>query len=320
MLWDIFKFFLKSFWCWFEFWGMNCDQICNFYLIYFGQVFVLIKLDGCVWLQFGQGVGGVIVGDIVKVSLQMCVLVLDVNFIFSILFVLIQFFLIDIVVFDIDVMVIVLCIVVIQEGYVLLVKGDLVYVCGDFGGLIDFCILCILCVLCDLLINEIFGYEVFYVGVVDFIWLVEECMCVDGKFEIVLVILQICQVKQEVGIGDCLVLVLVCDLECYVLYVFDKFLEGCIVVIYGDVLNVGQNQIVVLNCGKCDGVECGYVFVLWCDGEVVMDKIQEKVEVIKLFDECYGVFFVFDVYECVFYVFIILVKEFVKVGDCFMQF
>lgn len=93
---------------------------------------MFIKVDGWVCLVFGCSVGDV---GLVMVKFLFCVweLVIDLNVIMVILIWLIEFFLMDVVVFDIDELVCVLCIVVMFEGYVLVICGDIVYVCGDFS-------------------------------------------------------------------------------------------------------------------------------------------------------------------------------------------
>ena len=99
----------------------------------------------------------------------------------------------------------------------------------------------------------------------------------------------------------------------------DQPVAGQIAAVYGEALNAGQNQIVVLNRGKRDKLERGHVLALWRDGERTVDKTGERAELIKLPDERHGVLFVFEVYERVSYALIISVKDPVTVGDRFTQ-
>ncbi|MBV8037081.1 LysM peptidoglycan-binding domain-containing protein [Roseateles sp.] len=318
-LWDISKLFLKSPWRWPELWGMNREQIRNPHLIYPGQVLLLVKIDGRARLQLAQGVGGDTAGDTVKLRPQMRIAALDGNAITAIPLHLIQPFLTDAVVFETDQLATAPRVVATQEGHVLMGKGDLAYVRGEFGGATDFRVFRSARTLRDPTTQEILGYEAPYVGTAELIRMGEDRTAADGKAEIVPATVRIRQAKQEVGVGDRLAPAPQRNLEHYVPHSPDKAMAGQIAAIYGDALNAGQNQIVALNRGKRDGVERGHVLALWRDGAATMDKTQGRAQAIKLPDERHGVLFVFEVYERVAYALIISVKEPVKPGDRFTQ-
>lgn len=318
-LWEISKLFLASPWRWPELWGMNREQIRNPHLIYPGQVLLLVKTGGRAQLQLAQNVSGNAPGDAIKLRPQMRIAALDASPIAAIPLNLIQPFLTDAVVYETDQLATAPRIVATEEGHVLLGRGGLAYARGEFAGATDFRIFRTTRPLVDPATKEILGYEAPYVGTAELVRPGESRPAAGGKAEIIPATLRVKLAKQEVGIGDRLAPAPQRNLERYVPHAPDKALAGQIAAVYGDALNAGQNQIVALNRGKRDGVERGHVLALWRDGEPMLDKTQEKPQLIKLPDERHGVLFVFEVYERVSYALIIAVKEPVKPGDRFTQ-
>lgn len=318
-LWDISKLFLASPWRWPELWGMNREQVRNPHLIYPGQVLLLVKTDGRARLQLAQNVGGSAAGDAIKLRPQMRIAALDASPIAAIPLNLIQPFLTDAVVYETDQLATAPRIVATEEGHVLLGRGGLAYARGDFAGATDFRIFRTTRPLVDPATREILGYEAPYVGTAELVRPGENRPAAGGTSEIIPATLRVKLAKQEVGIGDRLAPAPQRNLERYVPHAPEKGLAGQIAAVYGDALNAGQNQIVALNRGKRDGVERGHVLALWRDGEPMLDKTQEKPQLIKLPDERHGVLFVFEVYERVSYALIISVKDPVKPGDRFTQ-
>lgn len=318
-LWDISQLFLKSPWRWPELWGMNRDQIRNPHLIYPGQVLVLVKADGRARLQLAQGVGGGASGDAVKLSPRMRIASLEASPITSIPLNLIQPFLTEAVVFDTDQLATAPRIVATQEGHVVLGQGGTAYARGDFGTSVDFRIFRNARALRDPATQEILGYEAPYVGTAELTRPGETRTSAEGKEEIVPATIKVNLARQEVGVGDRLAPTPPRNFDRYVPHPPEQPVAGQIAAVYGEALNAGQNQIVVLNRGKRDNIERGHVLALWRDGPRAVDKTEGKSEAIKLPDERHGVLFVFEVYERVSYALIISVQNPVTVGDRFTQ-
>lgn len=316
-LWDISQLFLKSPWRWPELWGMNRDQIRNPHLIYPGQVLMLVKSNGRARLEFAQGAGGS--SDTVKLSPRMRIASLDGSPIASIPLNLIQPFLTEAVVFDTNALAQAPRIVATQEGHVVLGQGDTAYARGDFGNTVDFRIFRTARELRDPTTREILGYEAPYVGTAELVRPGETRTAADGKQEIVPATLKIGVARQEVGVGDRLAPTPPRNFDRYVPHAPEQPVSGQIASVYGEALNAGQNQIVVLNRGKRDNIERGHVLALWRDGTRAVDKTGDKAQAIKLPDERHGVLFVFEVYERVSYALIISVKHPVTTGDRFTQ-
>jgi len=316
-LWDISKLFLKSPWRWPELWGMNREQISNPHLIYPGQVLVLVKIDGRAQLQLAQPVGQG--GSGIKLSPRVRSSAVDDSAIAAIPLNLIEPFLTDAVVFDSDELATAPRIVATPESRVLLTRGDLAYARGDFSQAIDYRVFRSTRPLVDPSTREILGYEAPYLGTAELTRAGEVRTLPDGKTEVVPATLTIKMVRQEIGIGDRLAPVPQRSFARYVPHAPAQPVEGQIVSLYGDGLNAGQNQIVVLNRGERDGMERGHVLALWQQGRRVLDRTSEKREELKLPDERHGVMFVFQVYARVSYALIISVKEPVKPGDRFSQ-
>jgi len=321
-LWDISKLFLKSPWRWPELWGMNREQIANPHLIYPGQMLVLVKVDGRAQLQLARpltGASDASLGEDGKLSPRIRVAPTDDSGIAAIPLNLIEPFLNDAVVFDSDELARAPRIVATPEGHVLLSRGDLAYVRGDFGQSSEFRVFRNTRPLVDPSTREILGYEAPYLGTADLIRADQSQQLPDGKTEIVPATVRIKTVRQEIGVGDRLSPTPPRSFSRYVPHAPASPISGQIISIYGDGLNAGQNQIVALNRGKNDGMERGHVLALWQQGRRVIDSTSEKREEMKLPDERHGVLFVFQVYARVSYALIISVKDPVRAGDKFTQ-
>ena len=125
--------------------------------------------------------------------------------------------------------------------------------------------------------------------------------------------------RKEVGVGDRLAPTPPRNFDRYVPHAPEQAVAGQIAGIYGDALNAGQNQIVVLNKGARDGVEAGHVMALWRDGAQARDTTQAGSPDIKLPDERHGLLFVFRTFDKMSYALILTVKQPVSKGDRFSQ-
>lgn len=93
--------------------------------------------------------------------------------------------------------------------------------------------------------------------------------------------------------------------------------SGRIMAIYGGnaVANATQNQVVVINRGKRDGMESGHVLAILKDGQQLKDRTDPGRALIKLPNERNGLLMVFRTYEKLSYGLILDVNDAVRVGD-----
>jgi hypothetical protein len=96
-----------------------------------------------------------------------------------------------------------------------------------------------------------------------------------------------------------------------------KPVSGRIVSIYGSntVVNASQNEVIVLNRGRRDGIESGHVLAILKDGRQLVDTTDPARPLIKLPNERNGLLMVFRVYEKLSYGLILDISEPVRVGD-----
>jgi nucleoid-associated protein YgaU len=94
-------------------------------------------------------------------------------------------------------------------------------------------------------------------------------------------------------------------------------INGRIVSIYGNsaVANATQNQVVVINRGRRDGLQSGHVLSILKDGEQLVDRTDPARSLIKLPSERNGLMMVFRTYEKLSYGLILEVNDAVRVGD-----
>ena len=92
--------------------------------------------------------------------------------------------------------------------------------------------------------------------------------------------------------------------------------DARIVSVYGSaVVNAAQNQVVVINRGRRDGVESGHVMAILKNGPRLIDKTDPARPEIKLPDERNGLLMVFRTFERLSYGLIMETTDGVKVGD-----
>ena len=78
-----------------------------------------------------------------------------------------------------------------------------------------------------------------------------------------------------------------------------------------------ENQVVVVNRGKLDGLERGHVMALLTDGQRLQDKTDSARTPIKLPNERKGLMMVFKTYDHLSYALVLQVSDGVRVGDRF---
>jgi hypothetical protein len=294
---------------------MNLAQIRNPHLIYPGQVLYLDKSNGRARLRMGQAP----TNGTTKLSPRVRVSELDNAGIPSIPFNLIEPFLNEAVIFETNELEKAPRIVATQEGRVLLGRGDTAYVRGTLGTQRDYRIFRKPKPLKDPTSGALLGYEAEFVGTAEYVRQGATRVDADGNSVVVPATFTVTSARQEANIGDRLALVPARELTNYAPHAPDGLMEGRIVSLYGDALTAGQNQIVVLNRGKAEGMERGHVLALWRDGATAVDTTDPARPTLKLPDERHGLLFVFRVFDHMSYALILSVQQPVKPGDRFTQ-
>ncbi len=325
-LWAISGMFLKSPWRWPELWGMNLQEIRNPHLIYPGQQLYLDKTSGRAVLRSRAGTGDS--GDTIKVSPRVRSTKLADAAIPTLPPNLIEPFLAEPVVIDETTLQTAPRIVAAQEGRVLLSRGDRAYARSQLDGDLStakeasdkYRVFRNAKPLKDPNDGQILGYEAQYVGSAELVRgeSVRGSKDKDGKetTEIVPATIDIVGSKEEMRIGDRLLPEPKREFVTYTPRAPEQKVEGGrIVSVYGSaVVNAAQNQVVVINRGKVDGMETGHVLAILSDGERVLDRTNGK-EQIKLPDERNGLLMVFRTFDRVSYALILQITNGVRVGD-----
>jgi hypothetical protein len=316
-LWDISKLFLKSPWRWPELWGMNLDQIRNPHLIYPGQVLVLEKSGGRARLTVAKSVGA---GAETTVRLSPRVRSSGLNEpLASVPLNLIEPFLNEAVVFETDELAGAPRIVATPEGSVLLSRGDRAYVRGDLGKQRDYRMFREARPMTDPTTGEVLGFEASFVGTAEYVLEGGTMAAANGNVDIVPATFIVTGVRKEAGVGDRLSPVPPRDFVSYVPHAPGAPISGQVVSIYGEGLSAGQNQIVLLNRGRDDGLDAGTVLALWTDGRTVVDRTSGDRAVLKLPDEREGRLFVFRSFKRMSYALILSTSNPIRRGDRFTQ-
>ena len=321
-LWGISKRYLKNPWRWPDLWGMNKEEVRNPHLIYPGNVLVFDMSSGQPRLRLeGDGPGGLAevakgtgVGSTVKLSPRVRSEQLSGTAVRSISASVINPFLNRPLIVAPDPFEHAPRIVATPENRVLVSDGDIAYVEGitkDSPPLWQ--VYRPSKPLIDPTTKEVLGFEVLYLAdaqVRDY-----------GGVSTV----KILRARQEVGVGDRLVLAPPSDILAYVPRAAKASQEGQVISAPDTVISeIGQQQIIVLNVGARNGVETGQVFALYRSGIVSTPRrlpsstsndphraeivtVQSEFDPKKvggpvtLPDERYGITFVFRVFEKVSY-------------------
>lgn len=315
-LWGIASLFLRTPWRWPELWGMNLEQIRNPHLIYPGQLLVLVKTDGTARLVMGRAVTDSLdEARTGRLRPRVRENALFDTAISAVPMHLIGPFLNEAAVFDTDQLAAAPRIVATQEGRVLLSRGETAFVRGDVSKHRSWQIFRQAKPLVDPDTRQILGYEGRHVGVAEVLELGDTSNA-DGEV-IRASVMDITQLREEAGVGDRLAPLQPISKEAFVPHAPLIPVDGRIVSIYGDSINVGQNQIVVLNQGERNGLERGHVLGLWRTGATRVDTTSPDRASMRLPDERVGLLFVFRVFERVSYALIVQSQDPVRAGDRF---
>ncbi|KAF3997210.1 LysM peptidoglycan-binding domain-containing protein [Glaciimonas immobilis] len=302
-LWGISAHFLKNAWCWPQVWGMNKEQIRNPHWIYPGQIVYFDRAAGRLRLGTPTGSGP---SGTIKLSPHVRVEGLGLEAISAIPAEQIAPFLSQPLIIEEDGLLNAPHIVAVQEGHINLGRDDLAFVRGDLKGGTSFQAFQTGKPLKDPVTGKVIAYEAIYVGSLK----LERA----GKTANEADTFRVGEAKEELGVGDRLVVLPLTQILNYVPHPPDHDVNARIVSVYGGVATAGQNQIVTVNQGADDNLEVGNVLELYRFGKTIPDPLDQK-KAVKLPDEHYGTLFIFRIFKHISYGLIMQVRDTVQVGD-----
>ncbi|MBI5279919.1 MAG: LysM peptidoglycan-binding domain-containing protein [Burkholderiales bacterium] len=336
-LWAISGMFLKSAWRWPELWGMNMQEIQNPHRIYPGQQLYLEKANGRARLRVGQAPGGQAAGvpgdaptDTVRVTPRVRYESMADQSIPTLQTHLIEPFLAEPMIVGEGELDRAPRLVATQDTRVLITRGDRAYARGRNGTpLVDpdprrvseFRVIRNATPLRDPVTRQVLGYEAKYLGKATLVRgeSVQAVRTASGGTEeaVVPATIDIIAAREEMRVGDRLIPEPPRTLTSYVPRAPAQAVEGSIVSVYGEaVAFAGQNQVVVLNRGRADGLETGHVLAILKDGKRLDDRSQAgERSSLKLPDERNGLLMVFRTFDKLSYALILEITDIVKAGD-----
>lgn len=327
-LWDISSLFLRSPWRWPELWGMNLEDIKNPHLIYPGQRLVLDKMNGLATLRADSAQGGADGIPTVRLSprtrsegLGSALTTLQSRAI--------EPFLAEPLIVEENELLSAARIVATQENRVMLSRGDRAYARGPSDApLLDdqgnktqrFRVFRNATAIKDSVTNEVLGYEAPFVGKAS-LFRGESTQETEGRdgvlsTSVVPATIDIMEAKEEMRVGDRILPEPAREFMSYTPHAPAVDINARIVSVYGSaVVNAAQNQVVVINRGRRDGLESGHVMAILKDGQRLIDRTDPKRGLIKLPDERNGLLMVFKTFEKLSYGLILDTTDGVKIGD-----
>lgn len=327
-LWGISGLYLKSAWRWPELWGMNMQALPNPHLIYPGQTLYLDKEGGYARLRT-TAPGGSGSSDTVRVSPSTRSDSLASTALPTLKPHLIEPFLVEPLVVDASVLQRAPRVIATVDDRVLMAGGDRAYVRGDAatpltmepGEPRQFRVFRDAVALKDPLTGEVLGYEAQYLGKAELARGESFEKSSDGKGGIrtdyVPATVDLTGAKEEIRAGDRLLPAPAREFVSYVPSVPRGDVEARVVSIYGSSSAgaAGQNQVVAINLGTRNGLQAGHVLRLLTKGDVIKDKTDPKLPMIKLPSESNGLAMVFRTFDRVSYALILEIRTGVRVGD-----
>lgn len=348
-LWAISKLYLRSPWRWPELWGMNLEEVRNPHLIYPGQTLYLDKRDGRARLTgtppgteaspaaateggapvaVSTGRDGASGIETVRLSPRVRseparspLTTLQTRDI--------EAFLAEPLIVEENELLTAPRIVAAGENRVIIGRGDRVYARGpssaplmdDQQKLKQYRVFRNARPLKDPDTGEVLGYEAEFLGKAALVRSEgsTELASADGKVSTALVpaTIDIVSAKSEMLVGDRMAPEPEREFLSFAPRAPSTAVTGRIVSIYGSsaVANASQNQVVVINRGKRDGIESGHVLAILKDGQRLTDKTDPTRPLIKLPNERNGLLMVFRTYEKLSYGLILDITDSVRVGD-----
>lgn len=323
-LWGISALFLRSPWRWPELWGMNLKDIRNPHLIYPGQQLQLMRGSSRALLRLGSANAG---QDLQTVRLSpqvrsqpLALSTLDTR--------VIEPFLTEPLIVEEGELNAAPRIVATTENRMLLTRGDRAYARSPADASLlesddnkrNLRVFRNPRALKDPASGEILGYEAQFLGKARLVRAEsrQELQGSDGKpsTAIVPATVDITSAREEMLVGDRLLPEAPRGYVNYVPRSPDTDINGRIVSIYGSaVANAAQNQVVVINRGRRDGLESGHVLAILKDGKVLPDKTDPNRPLLKLPDERNGLLMVFLTFDKLSYGLVLDITDGVKIGD-----
>ncbi|MES2535446.1 MAG: LysM peptidoglycan-binding domain-containing protein [Pseudomonadota bacterium] len=309
-LWGISGKFLQHPWCWPQVWGLNREQIRDPHWIYPGQIVYFDRVGGR--LRLGTPTGSNNNGGTSDARLVPRVRIerLNQDAIPAIPASAIEPFLSQPLIVEELELNDTPRIVAAQEGRVFLAKNDKAYVRGNLNGGTSFQAFRPGKPLRDPETRAIIGYEAAYLGTLK----LDRAATADNEAHRFIITTS----KEEMGVGDRLVMVPPTPIINYAPHEPEKAVHARIVSVYGGVTQAGQNSVVTVNRGKNDGLDVGSVLDIYRFGRIIPDRTDAK-NPIKLPDEKYGTLFIFRVFNNISYALVMQVTEAVQVGDVAMS-
>lgn len=333
-LWAISRMFLKSPWRWPELWGMNLDEIRNPHLIFPGQTLYLDTSSGRATLSTRRPGGGI---ETVKVSPRIRSESLNSSAVPPISLQAIEAFLTESLIVDEAMLARAPRIVATPENRVLLSRGDRAYARGAYSSgergspltLTDgqpngFRVFRNAVPLKDPTTGEVLGFEAQYLGKA-VLERSESAGAVapiggSGPAELVPATIDIIAAKEEMRVGDRLLPEPERDLSNYVPRAPSSAQAGQVVSIHGNAVTfAAQNQVVIINRGKNDGMERGHVLAILRDTNTLADRTDAARPTLRLPGERNGLMMVFQTFDRLSYALVLEIQDGVKVGDTFIN-
>lgn len=339
-LWGISGMYLRSPWRWPELWGMNLDEIRNPHLIFPGQTLYLDKSNGRARLSTTPPQAKDAVADapavapepggelpVVRLSPQIRVSGSKTP-LYAIRNRDIEPFLAEPLVLEVDELKFAPRIVATIEERMIIGRGDRVYARGPAENpVLDdqaqprrYRIFRSAKPLIDPETREVLGFEAEFLGKAVLVrgeGSTEVRSGNNSKDAAVPATIDITAAKNDIGLGDRLASEPERQFVNFVPHPPAGPVAGRVVSIYGSnsVVNASQNQVVVINRGKQDGMEAGTVLAILSDGRQVTDYTDSSRALLKLPSERNGLLMVFRIFDRVSYGLILNVNNPVKVGD-----
>jgi LysM repeat protein len=351
-LWAISKLFLQSPWRWPELWGMNMEEIRNPHLIYPGQSLVLDKTSGRAVLRNASAAGAPSPADTSETaSTAVPVAPRDAadsdasgiptvrlsprtryerfgGALSTLQTGAIEPFLTEPIIVEENELSSAARIVAAQENRVMLTRGDRAYARGPADApLMDdketikrYRIFSNATPLKDPDSGEVLGYEAQFVGKAALMRseMTEESASANGKIDSTRVpaTIDILEANDEILVGYRMLPEPERLFQNYLPHAPSGAVIGRIVSVYGRaVVNAAQNQVVVINRGRRDGIENGHVMAILKNGERLIDRTDATRTQIKLPNERNGLLMVFKIFEKLSYALILDITDGVRVGD-----
>lgn len=301
-LWGIAKRFLKNPLEWPHIWRMNREQIKNPHWIYPGQVIVIDRLNGTMYLE---GRGGD--GSTIRVEPEVRVETSE-RAIPSIPQDAIEPFLSQPLVVETEQMRSAPRIVGSKNDLVVLARGDYAYVAGITDqSVTSWQVYRPGTALKDPETNQIIAYQAEYLGAAQLIRGGDPATMLITSF------------AQEMEPGDRLVPSAPPVLVNYVPHAPANPVKGRVITTLAGVGYAGRTAIVVLNRGSTDGLEIGTVLAAQTAGRDIIDTTNGGRESIKLPDERNGLVFVFRVFDHISYALVLDADIEIERGDVVTQ-